>query len=1435
MDTPVDKQPAGVMEGFNFVAVEESDIKTVKVTAELVANAEVTATITVILYKPGENNFDFEHATGGSRQLAWKREVTNSTHEKTTDTYYIVDADEPMETSYTIALDMSQIPIPEKLESLTYMLPGSDTPDASAWFFLLNLAQRISDMTEVTPKITIDPNFDVDYSELKVINDYFELTGKEFDEETNTLTLKLNWKRVTHAIDVATANPMCIVTGLKLTPKEGTEQTLKVTNKADISYVVYMRANALYTFASKPENQETFDLFPYVDHREGPYKGESGGGFSATYATFADSYTMNRSMKNGWVVEEGGFRYYIDNEYLVGIHLIDGLYYQFDENGLNIGQTPYTGKHAMPDEKGTVYHYYMKNGEIFKGWITLDDGNWYFYDWSTGRGQNGTLKVPITDEEGETFYPVYEFENGRLLDGYWWRTDIGWRYYYGPFYYKQGWRQLNNKDDEPAMYFFEAYYVQKGVSPVQEAHAIYEYWYEFTEGENAPGQLVGNAKEGLYWWDDDWHHGEGYGVEPELYYVKEKMEGEYSMAFKGGVAFVDGNYYYFPGNGKAWRNQINWINKTAANGLLPEGMYRFGADGKIDMSTSIENEYGTLYYYKNGVQTYNAGIVEYKGELYHIGDGAVRDDNHPDSAAIVGRSVEVVRTNGLVSKSGYYYFDENGHLIKKAALIEEGGILYYYNDNGMREANAGLVMFEGAFYYIGAEGKAAVNTEVNVTKTNGLLEAGTYRFDENGKAILTTEMVEENGKLNYYVNGKLNKDAGLVEFQGAYYYITADGSAVRGAEQEVTTAKANGLFPADTYEFAADGKMVIREGIHNGYYYVAGAKKAVGLVKVGEDYYYAAEGGKLVTDAKYDVIKTNDLLPAGYYRFDEDGKAIMTTEIVSEGDKLSYYMDGRLYVDAGLVKVGESYYYILADGTAVAGAKHNVTKTNGLLTAGYYRFDEDGKAILTTELVDEGDHLAYYKDGRLAVGANLIKYGEDYYFIDRVGNAVVNTKYAVSAGDILPEGIYRIGMDGKFNLATELVDEHGNLTYYKNGVLTKNAGLIKMGEAYYYIDEYGYAVKSTKQNVQKTNGLLLAGIYRFGADGKAILTTELVNEDGKLAYYKNGMLTKDAGLIIFNADYYFIDADGYAVTDVEMLVEKTNGLLAEGTYRFDENGKAILTTELVDENGKLNYYVQGMLAKNAGLIKYEDAYYYITEDGSAAQGAKVNVTEEKANGLFPADTYEFGADGKMVIYDGVIVNGYYYEDGVKTAAGLVKVGEDYYYAAEGGKIVTDAKQEITKTNDLLSAGTYRIDEEGKLNLATELVDEDGALTYYEAGKLAEDAGLIKVGEDYYYIGEGGVAVTNTTMVVEKTNGLLPEDEYTFGEDGKLILVKRLPGDADDSGKVDILDALLTLQHSVGWDLVINLENANVDGDTDVDIIDALTILQYSVGWDLELI
>lgn len=68
----------------------------------------------------------------------------------------------------------------------------------------------------------------------------------------------------------------------------------------------------------------------------------------------------------------------------------------------------------------------------------------------------------------------------------------------------------------------------------------------------------------------------------------------------------------------------------------------------------------------------------------------------------------------------------------------------------------------------------------------------------------------------------------------------------------------------------------------------------------------------------------------------------------------------------------------------------------------------------------------------------------------------------------------------------------------------------------------------------------------------------------------------------------------------------------------------------------------------------------------------------------------------------------------------------------------------------------------------------------------------------------------------------------------VVEIVRFPGDADENGRVDILDALVTLQYAVGWDLMINTANANVDGNSSVNILDALLILQYAVGWDVKL-
>ena len=150
----------------------------------------------------------------------------------------------------------------------------------------------------------------------------------------------------------------------------------------------------------------------------------------------------------------------------------------------------------------------------------------------------------------------------------------------------------------------------------------------------------------------------------------------------------------------------------------------------------------------------------------------------------------------------------------------------------------------------------------------------------------------------------------------------------------------------------------------------------------------------------------------------------------------------------------------------------------------------------------------------------------------------------------------------------------------------------------------------------------------------------------------------------------------------------------------------------------------------------------------------------------------------------------------------------------------------------MEAGIYRFDEEGKAIMTTELVDEEGKLTYYEEGKLAEDAGLIKVEKDYYYIGEDGTAVTNKQMMVEKTNDLMPAGTYCFGADGRMF--ERLAGDADENGIVNIYDALRILKYVSGEDVEINLLNANVNEDNKVDANDATAIMKVGAGWNVVL-
>ncbi len=386
----------GKIDGFTFTGNEASGLRLITVTAALTKDTAITGKINLAMYTKDEASFEFENADGGEYQLAWIRQVTNSTKEGA-NSYWSVDKTQPMEAYYTFAMDMSYLELPAQLQDLTYMLPGADVEgNNTAWSFLLQLAERISVLTEVTPVIYFDKSVDIDISKLSINTEYFTLKEAKLNAEENSLTLVLKWNRQEKPIDIAAANPLCILTGIKMTPKDDAAWTsgksLVITNKGRIDYDVYLRANALYSFSSKPENQATYGLYPFQNIREDGVQ-ENGGHFASVYKTFEDQFTLHNGEKEGWVVEGGGFGYYANGERYFGIREIDGLYYDFGTDGVNLGQKPYTG--AMTEEDGDEF--WLVNGEKYKGWMVRDMKDVAYYNPETGLREKLTAdEVPST-------------------------------------------------------------------------------------------------------------------------------------------------------------------------------------------------------------------------------------------------------------------------------------------------------------------------------------------------------------------------------------------------------------------------------------------------------------------------------------------------------------------------------------------------------------------------------------------------------------------------------------------------------------------------------------------------------------------------------------------------------------------------------------------------------------------------------------------------------------------------------------------------------------------------------------------------------------------------------------------------------------------------------------------------------------------------------
>ncbi len=709
----------------------------------------------------------------------------------------------------------------------------------------------------------------------------------------------------------------------------------------------------------------------------------------------------------------------------------------------------------------------------------------------------------------------------------------------------------------------------------------------------------------------------------------------YLGSYDSGWQMIKGEWYYF--------DETTLAAQTTDREFFGKVTYSFENTGKLVDGEWYETLYGYQYYY--GPDCYKDCFAEINSKTYYFYDSYRYEKGMHCIRGAVGNPIQC------------YIFGEDGVLIgeyKGSGLITttEGK---FYLVNGVGQT--GLYNIDGNYYYFNTSyGYAYVCCSYNVQILNGCeFTPGVYKFDENGVIESKNGYFVENGVTYYYVNNVKARNV-LVQVGEDYYYFGTDGQPVTDRRYYAANSKCD-LPAKDYYIFDKDGKAL--QGLIDGKLYINGQPAATGLTKVGEDYYYS-ESGKVITDRRYYAAKTNcELAAKDYYFFGADGKALQGV------------VDGKLYINGqiakrGLTKVGEDYYYS-ESGTVITDRRYYATLSNCDLPAeDYYYFGEDGKAL-------QGVVDGYlYINGQMAE-TGLNKYGDDYYYSES-GKVVVDRRYyAKSTHCDLEAGVYYyFGTDGK--MLQGVVD--GKL--YIAGQLAPT-GLTKYGEDYYY-SESGKLVTG-KYYASKTNCDLEAGAhYYFGADGK------MLNGFVDGYYYNNGQYLA-TGLNKVGEDYYYIET-GKAVTG-KYYASKTNCDLAAGTYYyFGEDGKML--------NGVVDgyLYITGQKAPT-GLTKYGDNYYY-SESGKVATGkyyAKVSNCDLPEGKYYFFDTDGTFKNGVYTEEDGV----YYYEEGKRVYAGLVKVGDDFYYAGKGGKCITGKKELCRRSSCVLPVNReYTFGADGKI-------------------------------------------------------------------------------------------------------------------------------------------
>ena len=287
-----------------------------------------------------------------------------------------------------------------------------------------------------------------------------------------------------------------------------------------------------------------------------------------------------------------------------------------------------------------------------------------------------------------------------------------------------------------------------------------------------------------------------------------------------------------------------------------------------------------------------------------------------------------------------------------------------------------------------------------------------------------------------------------------------------------------------------------------------------------------------------------------YYDFGEDGVCpgkVKYTGFITDETGLRYAKIGVLSSGWNNVEGDDYYYFDPVSFYAIREGRHGIDGVpydfrDYKLYDGYWvRSAQDG-------------HLEFYWAGRKLCNTWFTLRDKTYHFDNNCRAATGAMLVKLSTGGASQMFVFDEAGVLQYAVESTGIYRVGDQAYYLVDGIAKIGLWAENGRYYYFSSAYTMTTGRRYVDANAAHGIVEPGYYEFGSDG-AMFDQEFAAPQGVMTYYVMGK-PYFAGAVRIDGKIYYAGEDGVMATGT-CYVEKTNGLLAPGTYEFGEDGALI--------------------------------------------------------------------------------------------------------------------------------------------------------------------------------------------------------------------------------------------------------------------------------------